>query len=58
MLIIMKNKQFNLYYVTEEAQLWKIDGTKLVNKKGITAIEGECKIVPHGAMFYIGKPYF
>jgi len=37
----------------QEAQLWKIDGTKLVNKKGITALEGECKVVPHGAMFYI-----
>ena len=40
-------------YITDEAQLWKFDGTTLVNKKSTSTIKGEWKFVPEGETFCI-----
>ena len=46
------------FYISAETQLWKLDGTTLINKKGKWTSNDEWKFVPdtqwhNGTMFYI-----
>ena len=49
----MNGVNISLCNITEEAQLWKFDGTTLVNKKSTSTIKGEWIFVPEGENFCI-----
>ena len=49
----MNGVNISLCYITDEEQLWKFDGTTLVNKKSTSTIKGEWKFVPEGETFCI-----